>query len=77
MTDFYLMLIEDDPTITLKRINEVVRIAWPQKPRVSTTTISRALHGSLITIKQVQSIPVNRVQRPTLGACCVVALVAK
>ena len=51
MIDFYLLLIEDDPTITLKRINEVVRAAWPHKPRVSTTTISRAPHGSLITIK--------------------------
>ena len=60
MLDFYTMLIDDDPTITLKRINEVVRAAWPDKPRVSTATISRALHGVLITVKQIRNIPVNR-----------------
>ena len=60
MIDFYLMLIDDDPTITLKRINEIVRASWPHKPRVSTSTISRALHGSLITTKQIRNIPADR-----------------
>ena len=45
--DFYLMLIEDDPTVTLKRMNETVRAAWPEKPHVATATISRAVHGLL------------------------------
>ena len=60
MLDFFLMLIDDDPTITLKRMNEAVRAAWPDKPRVSTASISRALHGSLITVKQTRNISANR-----------------
>ena len=60
MMDFYLMLIEDDPTVTLKKMNEAVRAAWPEKPHVSTATISRALHGSLVSIKQTRNIPATR-----------------
>ncbi|KAF0287323.1 hypothetical protein FJT64_014245 [Amphibalanus amphitrite] len=41
-------------------MNDMVRETWPEKPRVSTATISRALHGSLITVKQTRNIPVNR-----------------
>lgn len=67
MLDFYQLLIDDDPTITLKRLNTIVREAWPDKPVVSTSTISRALHGSLITIKQTRNIPVDRNTAQTKG----------
>lgn len=60
MLDFYRLLIEDDPVITLKRMNQIVRSTWPHKPVVSVATISRALHGSLITVKQTRNIPVDR-----------------
>lgn len=60
MVDFFVMMIESDPTITLKRLNDAVREIWPNKPHVSTATISRALHGSLITVKQIRNIPADR-----------------
>ena len=60
MLDFFIMMIEADPTITLKRLNDSVREVWPDKPRVSVSTINRALHGSLISVKQTRNIPVDR-----------------
>ena len=43
MLNFYQLLIENDPTITLKRMSAIVRDMWPHKPAVSTATISGAL----------------------------------
>ena len=60
MLNFYQLLIEDDPTITLKKMNAIVRDTWPHKPIVSTATISRELHGSLITVKQLRNVPDDR-----------------
>ena len=58
--DFLVMLIEDNPCITLKEMNTLLREVFPRKPRVTTMTISRSLQGELITLKQVRNIPVNR-----------------
>ena len=58
--DLLLMVIDSDPTITLQRLNNLLRETWPEKPRVSNSTISRALHNCLVSVKQTRNIPVNR-----------------
>ena len=60
MRDLLLMVIESDPTITLQRLNDLLRETWPDKPRVSNATISRALHNCLISVKQTRNIQANR-----------------
>ena len=59
MIDFYLMLKNDERTITLKRINELVRATWLHKLQVLTATTRWALHKFLITVKQFRNIPVD------------------
>ena len=60
MRDLLVMIIKSDPTITLQRLNNLLRETWPDKPRVSNTTISRALHNCLISIKQTRNIQADR-----------------
>lgn len=58
--DFFVMLIEATPTITIKELNDTLRQTFPDKPRVCNMTVSRALDGELFTLKQVHNVPVNR-----------------
>lgn len=58
--DFLVMLIEATPTITIKELNDTLRQTFPNKPHVCNATVSRALDGELITLKQVRNIPLNR-----------------
>lgn len=58
--NFLIMLIEANPSITLKRLNEEFRDTWPDKPHVSDSTISRALDAQLITLKKSHDVPVTR-----------------
>ena len=58
--DLLLMVVEPDPTITLQRLNNLLRETWPDKPQVSNPTISRALHNCLISVKQTRNIQANR-----------------
>jgi hypothetical protein len=54
------MLIEANPCITLREMNATLREVFSRKPHVTTSTISRALEGELITLKQAHNIPAER-----------------
>lgn len=58
--DFVVMLIESDPTITLRGMVQAVRDIWPHKPRFCTSTLARALDGQMITVKLCRDIPQER-----------------
>ena len=60
MRDFFVMLIEDLPSITLKNMNTLLRATWPHKPHVNESTIARALSGMLISVKLCNDVPANR-----------------
>ena len=64
--DFLVMLIENNPCITLREMNNTLREIFPQKPNVSPSTVSRALEGELITLKQAH----NRYSCREELACC-------
>ncbi|KAG7162764.1 uncharacterized protein LOC121873561 [Homarus americanus] len=58
--DFWVMLVEATPTITIRELNHTLRQTFPNKPHVCNMTVSRALDGELITLKQVHNVPANR-----------------
>ena len=47
------MCLEDGPQLTLRQMSLILQQTWPDKPTVSTTTISRALHGECISMKKI------------------------
>ena len=53
-------MIEAVPTITLNELNQALREAFPTKPNVCVSTISRALDAALITIKKCENVPHDR-----------------
>ena len=53
-------MIEATPTVTLKSLNDALRITWPEKPPVCRSTLARALDGALITLKKCDNIPHSR-----------------
>ena len=55
--DFLLMLIEDNPCITIREMNRTLQEGFPNKPFVSDSTVSRSLDNNLITVKQAHNIP--------------------
>lgn len=57
MTDYWIDKIEKKPTITLKELNDRVRIDLPDKPHVSHQAVSKAIDGRLYTVKLVRSVP--------------------
>ena len=58
--DLLVMCLEDEPQLTLKQLAPILQETWPEKPSVSSSTISRALHGGCITIKKVIPQPAER-----------------
>ena len=50
--DLLVMCLEENPQLTLKQMSLILQQTWPKKPTVSTTTISRALHGECISVKK-------------------------
>lgn len=58
--DFLVLMIEAVPTITLNELNQALREAFPTKPHVCVSTISRALDAALITIKKCENVPHDR-----------------
>ena len=48
--DFLLMLIEDNPCITIREMNRTLQEVFPNKPFASDRTVSRALDSTLITV---------------------------
>ena len=58
--DLLVMCLEDNPQLTLKQLSLILQETWPTKPSVSSSTISRALHGESITIKKVIPQPAER-----------------
>ncbi|KAG7168394.1 putative DDE superfamily endonuclease domain-containing protein 1 [Homarus americanus] len=54
------MLVEATPTITIRELNHTLRQTFPGKPHVCNMTVSRALDGELITLKQVHNVSANR-----------------
>ena len=55
--DYLVSCIQDKPTITLLEMKGKLLSAFPGLPAMSLTTISRALDGSLITLKLLRSVP--------------------
>ena len=58
--DLLGMCLEDNPQQTLRQLTLILQETWPNKPTMSTTTISRALHPESITVKKVISRPGER-----------------
>ncbi|XP_064100877.1 uncharacterized protein LOC135211501 [Macrobrachium nipponense] len=58
--DFLVSMIEAEPTIPIKNLNEILREVFPRKQRVSDVTVSRAPQGELITLKLCQNIEQDR-----------------
>ena len=58
--DLLVMCLEDSPQLTLRQLALILQQTWPDKPTVSTTTISRALHGECISMKKVVPQPAER-----------------
>lgn len=58
--DLLVMCIEENPQLTLGQMKAILRDTWPEKQQVSTSTISRALHGALISVKKVIPQPAER-----------------
>lgn len=58
--DLLIMCIEENPQLTLNQLNSILRDTWPEKQQVSEATISRALHGALISLKKVIPQPAER-----------------
>ena len=58
--DLLVICIEENPQLTLKQLKVILEETWPHKPHVSTTTITRALHGCCITVKKVVPQPAER-----------------
>lgn len=54
--DFLVSVIEAEPTIPIKNLNEILREVFPRKQRVSDVTVSQALQGELITLKLCHNI---------------------
>ena len=48
--DFLVMLVEANPTITVKELNTSLREVFTGKPHVSDSTIVRLLDGELFTV---------------------------
>ena len=58
--DFLVMLLEANPTMPVKELNQTLQEIFPTKPRVSDVTISRYLEGELITRKICENIQEQR-----------------
>ena len=50
--DFLIMMIEANPSITLRGMNKQLRETWPNTQHVSDSTIARVLDGQLISVKK-------------------------
>ena len=57
MLNFVMQAIERKPTITLKEMNEKLRIELPDKPHVSYQSLSSRLDGAMYTIKDIRPVP--------------------
>jgi transposase len=60
MKDVLEIIINENSLLTLDQINDELRHRRPNKPRVSKSTLSRALDGMLVTMKLAQDVPVGR-----------------
>ena len=50
--DFMVLLLEANPSLTLRELKETVRETWTNKPFFNEVTLSRALDGELISLKK-------------------------
>ena len=58
--DLIVLLIEENPLITLRSMVAEVREVWPEKTHFSTTTVARVLEGELYSVKMTRDIPAAR-----------------
>ncbi len=58
--NFLVILIKATPTITIKELNDTLCQTFPDKSQMCNITVSRALDGELLILKQVHNTPVNR-----------------
>ena len=54
------MMIEANPSITIKKLNEEYYATFPNLERVHNTTLSKSLEGELISLKKVHDVPRER-----------------
>lgn len=53
-------IVEENPAITLREINEALRTRLPNKNQIGKTTISNILEGQLISVKLLHTSPAER-----------------
>lgn len=59
MKEKIIQYVEKDPTLTLKAINNKLRIDLPDSPEICDQSISNCLDGELITLKKLQTTPAS------------------
>lgn len=60
MKTFIRNLIQENPFITIEDMNNRMRQSLPQKPRISSSSISNCIDGMLYTIKKAVDVPEAR-----------------
>jgi transposase len=60
MRDMVEAIIEDNPALTLKSINERLRQRMPGKPEICDSTVANICDAMLYTVKKLELQPVNR-----------------
>ncbi|XP_072025585.1 uncharacterized protein [Amphiura filiformis] len=70
MRDSLQEIIQESPLLTLEQINDELRRRLPNKPRISKSTLARALDGMLITLKLAEDVPEARNEPRVLNQRC-------
>lgn len=60
MVEKIIEIVEENPAITIPNIIAELRNRLPNKPPISETTVCRALHEQLISLKKLHYIPTDR-----------------
>ena len=53
-------ILSENPTVTLKDLNAILRTRMPEKPRVPMRTLANALDGLAYTVKLSRDVPADR-----------------
>ena len=59
MMEFLVAQVEEKPTVTLRELNQKMRVQLDGKPHVSEQAISKRLDGLLYTVKMIRAVPIQ------------------
>ena len=58
--DWLIMMIEANPSISIKKLNEEYRATFPNLDHIHDTTLSKSLDGELISLKKIHDVARER-----------------